>query len=280
MQHENVMLFPQKSRISTNTQQSHTHIIKIWEEIGEPMEWSDEIDVINSASEMDTVVLDICSPGGVLDTGILFHRALMSTPAHTVAVIGPDCSSCASVIALSCREFVLDATSQMMLHTSSYALRGKDVDIFEHSNFSRKQLRKIFEDIYLGAVSEQELEDIIKGTPLYFDAEQLAERLDKLTEYRQNQPCNCGDPECGESEQGEEPVDFLTLMEERMEVGIAKGVEKALKKLEAKEKKAAKPSTKTKSALDEAKQPHATGYIPDKPLPLQPPTVEYVGKKS
>lgn len=191
--HEELMLLPQKSRITTSSHVANTYIIKVWEDIGEPIEWVDELDIINNATEMDTIVLDICSDGGILDTAMLFNRALRNTPAHTVAIIGPSAASAASVFALSCREFVLDETSSLMAHTSSYRIGGKDTDILEHANFSRKQLRNLYESVYSGFLTEEEIEDVIKGTPFYFDADQLEERLANLNEYRQEMegPCDC-----------------------------------------------------------------------------------------
>ena len=226
MQHDNLMLMPQKSRISTNSQTANTHIIKVWEDIGEPMEWADELDLINSASEMDTIILDICSDGGYLHTAMLFNRALRATAAHTVAIIGPSAASAASVFALSCREWVLDETSSLMAHTSSYRIGGKDTDILEHATFSRKQLRNLYESVYSGFLTVNEIEDVIKGTPFYFDAEELAERLDNLTAYREEvEEQGCGNPECegcgADSIGPEEPFNLKILIKEAVQEALA-----------------------------------------------------------
>lgn len=196
MQEEILLPFQKPSRISSNSQIASTHIIQLYEDIGHPNEYLDELNLINNAGEQDTIVLDICTDGGVLDTAMLFKRALFNTSAHTVAVIGPSCSSAGSILALSCKEHVLDDTSSLMIHTSTYGLVAKDTDIFEHANFSRKQLRKLYEDVYSGFLSNEDLEDVIKGTPFYFDADQLAERLEKMYDYRAAlEDCECG--ECG-----------------------------------------------------------------------------------
>lgn len=228
---ENLMFFPNKSRITTNTNTINTHIIKLWGDIGIPCEYQDEIDLIDSAGPDDVIVLDLCTDGGVMDTAALFNRALRSTAAHTVAVIGPSCASAGSIIALSCREFVIDNTSSLMLHTSSYGFgRSKDVDIFEHANFSRKSLRRLYEDVYSGFISKDQLEDVIKGQPFYFDCDELEERLDALHEYRSQlaQACECG--ECGTEGDEDQPFDLMSLIEEKVE----QGVDKALKKLYSK----------------------------------------------
>jgi ATP-dependent protease ClpP protease subunit len=222
-----------------------THVIRIHEDISEPSNWSDELDLINGASEQDTIVLDVCSPGGYLDTAMLFHRSLNNCAAHTVAIIGPECASAASVISLSCREWILDDTSSLMIHTSSYSLGGKDTDILEHANFSRGQLKRLYEKVYSGFLSTDDLSDVIKGTPFYFSAEQIADRLDALTEYRESLPCQCGNPICGQEAALEQEEDFddMPTIDEIVEQAVTKALiaydkqkEEAAKKLARKSK--------------------------------------------
>jgi ATP-dependent protease ClpP protease subunit len=224
-----LQMMQQPKRISTNTQNINTHVIKLWSDIGFPDEYQDEIDLIESAYEHDVIVLDLCTDGGVLDSAALFNRALRSTAAHTVAIIGPSCSSAGSVIALSCREFVLDNTSSLMLHTSSYSIRGKDVDILEHATFSRRSLRRLYEEVYRGFLTEEEIEDVIKGKPFYFDAENLEERLSNLHEYREAMESNCDCEECQEAAENP-PFNILDAVEERVEAGIQKALDAILKK--------------------------------------------------
>jgi hypothetical protein len=98
---------------------------------------------------------------------------------------------------------------------------AKDTDIFEHANFSRKQLRRLFESVYLGFLTHQELDDLIKGTPFYFDAEELEERLQNLTEYRNEQENlqGCGNPDClkcgeGVDSEDEPKLDLFGMIEQ------------------------------------------------------------------
>jgi ATP-dependent protease ClpP protease subunit len=223
MQHDNLMLLPKPNRIRTETRTSeqNTHIIEIYEALEQPTDWSDELHLINTASEMDTIVLDICTPGGCGDTAFLFNRALRSTQAHTIAIIGPQCSSAGSILALSCREWVLDETSEMMLHTSQYGMIGKEVDVYEHVTFSRKRLEKLFNIAYKGFLSDDEIKMLIAGTPMYFDSEDLAERLDNLVAYREDledQKCEFGDSDIDDPE---EPFNLKTLIKEAVQEALA-----------------------------------------------------------
>lgn len=210
---EDILLpFQKPSRISTTQQTANTHIIQIYEDIGYPDEYRDELNLINNASEMDTIVIDLCTDGGIADTAMLFKRALFNTPAHTVAVIGPACSSAGSIIALSCREHVLDDTSSLMIHTSSYGIGGKDVDIVEHVVFSRNQLKNLYESVYSGFLSEEEITDVIKGTPFYFDVDQLAERLEAMYAYREANKAECDCENCT----GESPKTLESIIEDKV----------------------------------------------------------------
>lgn len=242
MKHEELMLLPQKSRISSSHNGGMTHVIRIHEDITEPSNFSDELDLINGASEQDTVVLDLCTAGGDLYTAMLFVRSLNSCAAHTVAILGPEVASAGSIMALSCREWILDDTSSLMIHTSSYGIMAKDTDIFEHANFSRQQLKRLYENVYKGFLTDEELSDVIKGTPFYFDAENIADRLDALQEYRASLPCPCGSPECGKNPQEEEFDDFPEFnLQEIVEKAVQAGVTKALAARDAKERKASRP---------------------------------------
>jgi ATP-dependent protease ClpP protease subunit len=243
MKTEELMLLPQKSRITSSHNGGMTHVIQIHEPISEPTEWSDELALINGCSEQDTIVLDLCTPGGLLDTAMLFVRSLNSCAGHTVAIIGPEVASAGSIIGLSCREWILDDTSTLMIHTSSYGIGGKDTDILEHANFSRQQLKRLYENVYRGFLSTDELSDVIKGTPFYFDAENIADRLDNLQEYRASLPCSCGNSECGKQPTGpdeQEDFDDMPTLDEMISSAVASGIEQYEKKRLTAEKKASR----------------------------------------
>lgn len=237
------------SRIKTNQQVSNTYFIRLHEDIGFPDDYSEEFDVINSASEDDTIILDMCTDGGCMDTAMLFNRALRNTSAQTVAVIGPSCASAGSIIALSCNEFILDDTSSLMIHTSTYGFgRAKDTDIFEHANFSRRQLKKLYENVYSGFLSEEEISDVIKGTPLYYDDEQLAERLEMLAMYREDKYAE----HLEELKASGATVEEMKSLDEMIEESVEAALHRVLDAREAKAKKAAQKAKKVAPSFEVA----------------------------
>lgn len=166
---------------------AHEYTITIHEDITSPNMFKDELDLLNRAGPHDLIIIDICTDGGDLDTALLFQRAIRGCQARTIAVIGPTCASAGSVIALACEEWVICDTSSMMIHTGSYGIMGKDTDILEHAVFTRKLLHKVNDLAYTGFLDEEELADVIKGTPFYFLGDELGERLMRLHQYREEQ---------------------------------------------------------------------------------------------
>lgn len=223
-----ILPFNKPNRITTQSHalESFVHIIKIYEGLERPTDWTEELDIINQAGQDDTIVLDLCTPGGCLSTALLFNRALTSTLAHTVAIIGPECSSAGSVIALSCQEHILDRTSELMCHTSQFGIVGKEVDIFEHVTFSRRRLEKLFNIVYSGFCTQAEINSMIDGKPMYFDGDDLANRLENLYEYRDMMQ-EIEAEERGETEGEAETFNLLDEIDKR----VADGVEKALGKV-------------------------------------------------
>jgi len=189
------------NRITAAESCSRDFVIKIWREISDPEDFADEISCIENAQEGDFITLDICSPGGRLDTAMLIIRAIRNSNCPVIAKIGPDCSSAASCIALSCHGWVVDESSSLMAHTCSYSPGwGKEVDIAAHVDYTRKMNKKFMSEIYQGFLETDEISDLLKGTPFYFDSEELAARLDVFTQYRmaQEEEEGCGNPDCEE----------------------------------------------------------------------------------
>ena len=50
--------------------------------------------------------------------------------------------------------------------------------------FDRKRVHKMIRDAYEGLLTEQEIDDVLKGQDYYFDAEELGERLEAYTEFQ------------------------------------------------------------------------------------------------
>ena len=115
--------------------------------------------------------------------------------------------------------------------------------------------------MYSGFLTPTEIEDVIKGTPFYFDHEQLAERLDNLSAYREDQEADgCDNPDCQECS-GEAPPSIDSIITDAVAEGVEQALDKLLKKYTLTEKE--KPKKAPAKKVTNKKVPEV---LPDNPI--------------
>lgn len=206
--------------------------------------------VYHQAGPEDIIRLWIQSPGGSLAVGNEYIRHMGQCGAPIIAVIGMDCASQATAIALAASAWEVDEMSTFLIHGFSYGAFGHEAQVYNQATFNKKLNEKWVRSTYTGFLDEDQILDALKGVDLLFDAEELMERLDSFKEYRESQPCPCGSPECeSNQDQGEEKGFSL---EDMMSDIATKAVDQAMKKLKASydiTPKVAKPKA-TKKVVD------------------------------
>lgn len=154
------------------------------QEIFEPSYYRSLINVLNSATENDLIILNINSGGGMLDSAISIMEALKATRANTVAFIVGSCYSGATLIALTCDDVVVGEFATFMCHNSSYGLGGYTTDIKDRANFEHKMTAKIYRSVYKGFLTDEEIDDVLDNKTIWMDSEEVVERLAVLNELR------------------------------------------------------------------------------------------------
>ena len=157
------------------------------QDILEPCYYRNLITVLHNATEDDTVVLNINSQGGMLDSAIAIVDALRNTRATTIAIITGSCYSAASIVALSCNHVEVGDYATIMIHDGSYGVVSKSTDIVNRASFENRFIRKLFTEVYLPFISESELEDVMRGLDLWLTAEEVKERLANMYEILQQE---------------------------------------------------------------------------------------------
>lgn len=230
---------PQPQRVATRTIANTEYKIRLTRPITDIDDFAEEILALESASPDDIVFLQISSPGGSLETCDFLCRRMEECAAPIVVEIGLTCASAASALMLQADDWIINESSTVMIHACSYSPGwGKEVDVFSSANYTNRINREWLERTYKGFLSEEELKSALDGKDLYFYADDLRERLPKFKEYRQSQPCHCGDPNCGvDSEEDEEPeITLEDIISNAVEKGIQEGLGKILKKYDLTEK--------------------------------------------
>lgn len=193
----------QKQALYTITQgqeTSHHFVVRLHNQIGPPSEYASLLNLFDNVSENDHVVLDINSPGGVMDSAILIRRAIRSCAAPVTARIGITTASAATVIALACDNFEVDDLSTFHIHTASTGLGfGKVNDLHAAAEHTIKLIDKFVRQSYEHFLSEDELTAVLNGKEMYFGSEELYERLNLLMEsrYAEENEDQC-DEDCSE----------------------------------------------------------------------------------
>lgn len=152
--------------------------------ITEVDDFDDEFQMLASAGERDLVKFEIVTPGGSMDTAHMLCRAIHRTAAHTIAYIGPTCASAGTAIALACEEWEIDDMSSFMIHTGSYGYVGMAPHIKANVEHTDKMMERFVRLTYTGFLSEEEIERVLDGREMYFEGEELAQRLIAFSQYR------------------------------------------------------------------------------------------------
>ena len=192
----------QKQALYTITQgqeTSHHFVVRLHNQIGPPSEYASLLNLFDNVTENDHVILDINSPGGVMDSAILIRRAIRSCAAPVTARIGITTASAATVIALACDNFEVDDLSTFHIHTASLGLGfGKVNDLHAAAEHNIRLIDKFVRQAYEHFLSEDELLSVLNGKEMYMDSENLYERLNRLMEarYAEESEEQCSDECC------------------------------------------------------------------------------------
>lgn len=143
--------------------------------------------VYQNATPHDVVILHICSEGGSCATGTQYidHMAMCEAPIK--AVIGMECASMASAIALAADAWQISEMSTMLVHGFSYGAQGHEAAVYNQAKFNNRLNERWMRTNYTGFLTEEEIVDCLKGVDLLLDSDELAERFERLAEIRNAQ---------------------------------------------------------------------------------------------
>lgn len=172
------------NRIMVNQRISNEYHLRIARPITEVDDFEEEFQLFAGAGDDDVIKIDIVTPGGNVDTGHMLRRAIVRTAAHTIAYIGPTCASMGTVIALACEEWEIDEMSSFMIHTGSYGYGGIAPHVKACVDHTDKMIERLVRTTYAGFLSEDEIQRVIDGKEMYFEGDELAQRLSSYAQYR------------------------------------------------------------------------------------------------
>ena len=184
---EMLPMFPldKPSRLQVKETVFNTYDYKLFGEITEVDDYFDLIDALNYASPDDEFIIRIHSGGGLLGTADVIINAIQNTQARVHGHIESLCGSASTIIFLNCHTYSISPRAEFFVHTASSGTIGKEHENYASIMFDRKRVHKMVRDAYEGLLTDQEIDNVLKGQDYYFDAEELGERLEAYTEFQQ-----------------------------------------------------------------------------------------------
>lgn len=167
------------------TQQMTQYTVPIDEGILEPSYYRGIVNMLTNANEQDLVIFRINSPGGRMDGLLSLLDAIETTEATTIADIVGECSSAASILALSCDQCVAGKHAEMLCHEIRYGVGGKSSDNMSHVQHIKKISDKLIWETYEGFLTEDEIDSVLNGKELFLDSDEIVERLNNRQAFRE-----------------------------------------------------------------------------------------------
>lgn len=149
-------------------------------EITEASDYVSWFDTIRNATEADTIRIYINSPGGDLYTAIQFLRVMGESQAEIICSVEGACMSAATMIFLNGDVQEVTPHSAFMYHNYSGGAFGKGGEQYDQIQFERKWSENFLKEVYLGFLTEDEINSMLDNKDIWMDSDEVVKRLQKL----------------------------------------------------------------------------------------------------
>lgn len=151
-------------------------------DIVDPYAYNEVCYVLEQAAKGETVYLHINTYGGHIDSAFKIIASIKRSYANVVARCTGTVASAGTIIALSCDDMEVEDFTSFMIHNYSTGTQGKGHEIVDYINFTDKDLKKTFTQIYSGFLTQKEINEVIKGKDMWLSAEDTRKRWLKKQE--------------------------------------------------------------------------------------------------
>lgn len=168
------------------------YIVNITDDFDDAKSFDEVVALLANATEDDEITWNIVSRGGYITSLEMLLGWKQMCVAKQIHVLTSEAASCATAFFLSpADQYLVFDTASFMIHESSYGSGGTASNVRRHTQHVDKKNDKFVRDTYKGFLSEDEIEDVLKGVEVYLDAEdirnRLAQRENKLAQEAQEE---------------------------------------------------------------------------------------------
>lgn len=162
---------------------SGTYRIEIDDQIESISQFSSAIQVLQMAKEEDEVEIHLQCNGGNVDACGAFLHAMRKCEAHIHTVATGGCHSAATHILLQSHSFELSDNFNSLIHCGSTGSIGNLNEYNSKTAFDRDFIANMYRDIYVGFLTDEEIENMLLGQDIWLDAKGWLDRYNKRNEY-------------------------------------------------------------------------------------------------
>lgn len=237
------------------------YIVNITDDFDDAKSFDEVVALLANSTEDDEITWNIVSRGGYINSLEMLLGWKQMCVAKQIHVLTSEAASCATAFFLSpADQYLVFDTASFMIHESSYGSGGTASNVRRHTQHVDKKNDKFVRDTYKGFLSEDEIEDVLKGVEIYLDADQIRERLsqreNKLVQEAQEESI----AQLKEFEEAEFDYSELSIEELEEELQMYKEDMKKVNKALADKKKESEVVLPVKKAVAK-KKPVATKEI-------------------
>lgn len=239
-----VLMQQRPSQVISNTIQGTEYNLYLHGEIGHPDDFMEHFAVYKTANDNDCIRLWVNSLGGSIATGVEYIQHMKECAAPIIAVIGVDCASMASALALSADEIEVCDMSTMLIHAFSYGVAGVESHVYNHASFNKKLNERFIKNTYGQFLDSEQLSDVLKGVDVLLTSEEIINCWENLQIARMEVQEDAGE------QSREEHKTLEDIIEESVEAVLHRVLDAREKQAAAKAKKAAKSVKREESLLE------------------------------
>ena len=151
--------------------------VYITDSIDEPAVYNELCYLLKTASPAETFNIHINTPGGIIDSAFMIIDALRTTKAKTVAHLSGTVASAGTIISLSCDNLDVARHTSFMIHNYSGGMVGKGHEMKARQEFVDASLQEAFKDIYIGFLSDTEMQEVIDGKDMWMGKDEVVSRF-------------------------------------------------------------------------------------------------------
>ena len=166
---------------------SNEYTIHFSQEFEHPCYYDEVVSLLLSADEIDSVIFVINNFGGRVDALNSILNALAVTKATVTGfLVGQGCS-CASVLFLSCHNWMVGDNTTLMIHEQSFFVGGKASETKKQHEHYQIQNDRFIREVYKDFLTPEEIESCLRGEDYYFEDFEIRERLQYREQKRMEQ---------------------------------------------------------------------------------------------